>query len=298
MKRLFVVGLMAVFSALPLAAQEAGQQTFVHPDEAARALVACLKSGDVQGLTKLVGSQAKSMLHSGDPAEDAANHEAFVKACEDRLQLVPQGDNLMMLVVGKENFPCPLPLVKKKDSWFFDGELGLLEIRARRVGRNELNAIRACEAFVQAQREFHSMDPDGKNLCEYAQKVTSSPGKHDGLYWEAGEGEAASPLGPFLAEAGNVGRGGKGKPFHGYRFRILTSQGASAPGGAYSYLINGHMVAGFALVAYPAEYGNSGIMTFLVGPSGALYQRDLKEKTAEFGSSVKSFDPTAGWKRL
>ena len=285
--------LVCLALALPAAAQEVGQRTFATPAEASKALVEVVTSGDLPSLVNLVGKNAKAMVTSGDPVEDAANHEAFLKACKEKLHLVPMNDSLTMMVIGVQNFPVPLPLVKKKQVWYFDGDAGLEEVRARRIGKNELSVIRACEAYTEAQRAFLAMDPDGSGIAQYADRFLSSPGKHDGLYWEAKEGEKGSPLGPFLAEAGKT-NADAGKAYHGYFYRILTGQGPSAPGGAHSYLVNGHMVAGNALVAYPASYGHTGIMTFLVGPNGAIYQKDLKDQ----GASVKTFDPGAGWKRL
>jgi hypothetical protein len=188
-------------------------------------------------------------------------------------------------------------LVKGKQAWYFDGELAAQEMRARIIGENELAVIRACQAYTLAQREYAALDPDGSGMAQYAQRFASSKGRHDGLYWAPAPGEVASPLGPFMADLGRT-ESETGKPFHGYKFRILTSQGASAPGGAYSYLINGHMVAGFALVAYPASYGETGIMTFLMGPAGLVYEKDLGKGTAEAGASLQAFDPDKGWKRI
>ena len=297
MKKQVMAALLTASCMMPALAQEAGQRTFSTPEEASKALVEVVSSGDLPALVSLVGSNAKAILTSGDATQDAADHAAFLKACKEKIQFVKVDDSLTMMVIGAQSFPMPLPLVKKKQVWYFDGVLGLEEVRARRIGKNELSVIRACEAYTQAQRAYAAMDPDGSGIAQYADRFPSSPGKHDGLYWEPAPGEPDSPLGPFLAEAGKT-KADVGKAFHGYFFRILTGQGPSAPGGAYSYVINGHMVAGFALVAYPASYGHTGIMTFLVGPSGAIYQRDLKEKTAELGTSMKTFNPNQGWKRL
>lgn len=297
MKTFITSTLLAASCILPALAQETGQRTFATPEEASKALVEVVNKGDLPALVALVGSNAKAIITTGDAAEDAANHEAFLKACNEKLQLVSLSDSLRMMVIGVQNFPVPLPLVKKKQGWYFDGVLGLEEVRARRIGKNELSVIRACEAYTQAQRSYAAMDPDGSGIAQYADRFLSAPGKHDGLFWTPAPGEAGSPLGPFMAEAGKTGADA-GKAFHGYFYRILTGQGPSAPGGAYSYVINGHMVAGHALVAYPANYGHSGIMTFLVGPGGAIYQQDLKDRTAELGASMKTFNPGSGWKRL
>jgi len=297
MKKLIGPALLAALFILPAGAQETGQRTFTTPDEASKALVDVVTRGDIPALVGLVGSNAKAIITTGDVAEDAANREAFLKACQEKVQLISLGDSLTMLVIGKQNFPVPLPLVKKKQGWYFDGVLGLEEVRARRIGKNELSVIRACEAYHGAQRAYAAMDPDGSGIAQYAERFLSSPGKHDGLYWEAAPGQSGSPLGPFMAEAGKTGADA-GKAYHGYFYRILTSQGPAAPGGAFNYVINGHMVAGYGLVAYPASYGHSGIMTFLVGPGGAIYQQDLKGRTSELGSTMKTFNPGSGWKKL
>ncbi len=297
MKKFMISVLLVASCALPISAQEAGQKTFPTPEAAAKAMIDAVTNKDSKALLALVGNSAKDVLTNGDAKEDAADRLEFLKASKAKLQLLPLDESHTMMVVGAQNFPFPVPLVKKNKVWYFDGALGLDEIRARRIGGNELSVIRACEAYVDAQREYAKMDPEGSGIAHYAERFASTGDKHDGLYWEAGPGKVASPLGPFMAEAGRTS-GQVGEPFHGYRYRILTSQGASAPGGAFSYLINGNMVAGFALVAYPATYGETGIMTFVVGPSGVVYQKDLKEQTAQLGSSMKSFDPDATWKKI
>jgi len=289
--------LLAAFCVMPTWAQEVGQKTFGTAKEAAQALINAVSSGDQAELLSVVGKGSQAILTSGDSEVDAADKEEFLRASKEKLHLLPLEDDLTMLVVGRENFPFPLPLLKVNNVWHFDAKLGLEEVRARRIGENELNAIRACEAYAQAQREYFNLDPDGAEIAEYADRIVSTSGKHDGLYWPPEPGQRLSPLGPLFAGASEPEAEG-GKPFHGYYFRVLTGQGASAPGGAYSYLINSNMVAGFALVAYPADYGESGIMTFLVGPTGTDYEKDFTEATAETGRSMKLFDPGPGWKHI
>ncbi len=293
MKRALMITLLALAFSLPGRAQESGQTTFVSPEEAVKALVTAVRAGDQQAMVTLVGPSARAGLAQ----QNEGDREALRAALEQNVQLVPTGDALITLMVGKENYPLPLPLVKENDRWFFDGKLGLRELQARRIGRNELGVIRACEAYVQAQRAFAALDADNTGLYQYAQRFVSQSGRHDGLYWPAARGTVPSPLGPFFAEPANQGARA-GKPFHGYHFRILTGQGPSAPGGAFSYLLNGHMVAGFGLVAYPAVYGETGIMTFIMGPTGVIYERDLKGRTEEVGRSMTTFNPASGWKRL
>lgn len=268
-------------------AQEPGQKTFPSAEEAAKAMVAACAASDVPAILELVGPSAHSLVESGNAVQDANNRAMFVKASQDLMKLVPQGDTRMLLAVGKEAFPFPVPIVKKGNSWFFDGKLGQQELKARRVGRNELLVLRAIREYVKAQREYAAMDPDKSGMYRYAQRFLSQEGRHDGLYWPGG----TSPLGPLFADAG-AGKPAAAKAFHGYHFKILTRQGASAPGGAYDYLVNGNLVGGFGLVAWPANYGYSGVMTFIVGPGGVVYERDLK------GEAVDSFNPGKGWRKI
>ncbi len=270
-------------------AQEPGQKTFPSAEEAAKAMIAACSANDVPAILDMVGESAHSLVESGNTVQDASNRAMFAKASQDKMRLVPQGDTRMLLAVGKEAFPFPVPIVKKGNSWFFDGKLGQQELKARRVGRNELLVMRTIHEYVKAQREYAAMDPDKSGVYRYAQHFFSQAGKHDGLYWPGGN----SPLGPVFADAG-APKPDPAKAFHGYHFKILTRQGASAPGGAYNYLVNGNLVGGFGLVAWPANYGYSGIMTFIVGPNGTIYEKDLKGAS----ESVDSFNPGPGWKRI
>jgi hypothetical protein len=218
-------------------------------------------------------------------------------------KLVNENDMKVILHVGNGDWPFPIPVVKKGDHWLFDTMAGKEEILNRRIGRNELNAIQVCLAYVDAQREYVLKDRDGDKLLEYAQKFISREGEKNGLYWEAKEGEPQSPLGPLIAKAageGYAGRkpGGKRNPYHGYYYRILKAQGKNAPGGEYDYMVSGKMIGGFALVAYPAEYGNSGVMTFIVNHDGVVYEKDLGKDTEKIATAMKKFNPDRTWKKV
>jgi hypothetical protein len=279
----------------------APQRTFASAEEAKAALVAAAKAGDHAALREIFGPDAKELV-SGDPVEDAAAFDSFAKACGEAASLAPAGESKVVLTIGAQGWPFPIPIVKSAEGrWLFDTAAGKEEILNRRVGENELKAIGVCRAYVQAQREYASKDRKGDEVLEYAQRLTSSPGKKDGLYWPAAEGEEQSPFGPLVAEAqaegyGPVKGGGKNRqPYHGYLFRILKRQGASAPAGAYDYVINGHMIAGFALVAYPAVWGQSGIMTFIVNQQGKVYEKNLGAETAEAALAMTEYEPDKSW---
>jgi hypothetical protein len=230
-----------------------------------------------------------------------AQRERFLAAYDEKNSLVAEPDGSTTLQVGTDDWPMPIPLVKRSSSWRFDTRRGKEEILNRRIGRNELSVEQTCLAIVDAQREYVSADRDGDGVREYAQKVISDPGKKDGLYWETGPTELPSPLGPLVAEAVDEGYGatknesGQRRPFHGYYFKLLKSQGPEAPGGDREYVVNGKMTEGFAVVAWPAEYGNSGVMTFLVNHLGIVYQRNLGKETARIASAMALFDPDPDW---
>ncbi len=221
----------------------------------------------------------------------------------ERVALVPKSDAKIELNIGYDAWPFPIPLVKEDGQWFFDTQAGQEEILNRRVGRNELDTIRVCNAYVDAQRQYASVDRMGDGVVQYAQHLRSAPGSHDGLYWHMEPGEDASPLGPLIAAARGEGYTHQSKimtddqvPYHGYFFKVLTRQGRHAPGGKYDYIINGHMVAGFALVAWPAEWGNSGVMTFIVNQQDKIYEANLGPKTASIAAKMTTYDPTSDWK--
>ncbi|MGH7846355.1 MAG: DUF2950 domain-containing protein [Candidatus Binatia bacterium] len=294
-----VTGMMFVLGEVCFAAT-AQQKTFKSAEEAVKAAIAAAKSNDDKELLAIFGAHAKELLFSGDAVADKHRRGQFLAAYDERNRLATEGENTI-LIVGKQDWPFPIPLVKKGEAWVFDTEKGREEILNRRIGENELNTIQTCLAVVDAQREFALKDRDRTSLLEYAQKFVSDPGRKNGLYWEAKQGEPQSPLGPILTRARGEGYQYQGKPsttpspYHGYYYRILTAQGKDAPGGAYSYLVKGKMIGGFAVVAYPAEYGNSGVMTFIVNHDGKVFQKDLGKNTAVIAKSMKEYNPDKTW---
>jgi hypothetical protein len=296
-----ILAVWAVLVALPRSAgaQETGQRTFASPQEAMTALVDALRAGDRDSLLAILGPEGQDIISSGDAVSDKADRDRFLAAYDNKVDLVPRGNDRVEVILGHDNWPFPIPLVKGEEGWFFDTQAGKEEILNRRIGRNELNTIQVCQAYVEAQRQYASADREQDGIIQYAQKIVSDPGKRNGLYWPVTEGEVPSPLGPLAAQAAAEGyrRGEKPVPFHGYYYRILKGQGAKAAGGAYNYVINGHMVAGFALVAWPAEYGTSGVMTFVVNQNGIVYQKDLGPKTAQIAEEMTRYNPDQTWSR-
>lgn len=297
-------------AATPASGTAAQQQTFATPEEALIALREATSADDKATLARIFGPGAKDLANP-DQVQEANECEAFSRHLAEMANLVRDGDDRVILYVGGENWPFPIPIVRKDGRWCFDTAAGKDEILSRRIGENELNTIDVCRAYVAAQNEFHATDWNGDGILEYAQFFRSSLNRKDGLYWEATDGEPQSPMGPLVADAQAQGypiaksppKPADGRtddhtshPFHGYLFKILTSQGPHAPGGAYSYVINGHMVAGFALLAYPAEWGKSGVMTFVVCQRGIVYQRNLGDKTGELAPATTEFDPDDAWK--
>ncbi|MBN1548404.1 MAG: DUF2950 domain-containing protein [Syntrophaceae bacterium] len=278
-------------------------RTFKSPEEAAKGLMAAVKLHDTKELLAIFGPEGKKIIFSGDPVNDKAERERFVKAYDKRNKLKKETDKEVILVIGKEKWPFPVPIVKKDTYWIFDAVAGKEEILNRRIGRNELNSIQTCLAYMDAQREYATKDRDGNNKLEYAQKFLSTPGKKDGLYWEAQTGEKPSPLGPFAAQAAQEGYspkkpGSKPMPYHGYFYKILKAQGRNAPGGSYEYVIKGDMIGGFALVAYPADYGVSGVMSFIINHDGIVYQKDLGKQTIKITEAMTKYDPDNTWKKV
>ncbi len=276
-----------------------GARRFDSPDAAVKALVASAKAGDRAGVDAIFGSGVKELL-SGDEKQDAIEFAAFAKSLGQYAFLVKKADDRYILNIGAQNWPMPIPLVRTNGSWFFDTAAGKEEVLSRRIGKDEITAIGVCRAYVVAQREYAVGDRDGSGVFKYARKLRSTPGEKDGLYWRTAPDEEESPFGPLVAEARAEGYShttadGEPQPFHGYLFKVLTAQGPAAPGGAYDYVINGNMVAGFALVAYPAHWGESGIMTFIVNQSGKVYECNYGAESAEIASAMSSFDPDAGW---
>jgi hypothetical protein len=282
---------------------DAQQKTFKTPEEAVKGLMNAVKSDDTKELLAIFGPAGKEIISSGDKVADKRGEEVFVKDYEEMSRLERETDKKVTLVVGNRQWPFPIPIVKKGETWVFDTKAGKEELLNRRIGRNELDTIQTCLAIVDAEREYAMKDRDSNKLREYAQKFWSTPGKKDGLYWEAKEGEEQSPLGPLAARAveeGYKGRkpGDKPMPYHGYFYRMLKAQGKNAPGGAYDYVVRGKMIGGFALVAFPAEYGASGIMTFIVNHDGVVYEKDLGKETGKIAKAMTKFDPDKTWKKV
>ena len=299
----FLAALVAVMI-LTFAGISAGaadkQKGFATPEEAVKAVITAAKSNDDKEIIAIFGPSAKDLMFSGDPVADKQRRELLLSKYDEKNGLVQEKGN-MIFVIGKDDWPFPIPLVKKGNEWFFDTAQGREEVLNRRIGENELNTIQAMLAIVDAQREYAMKDLDGDGIPEYAQKFISDKGKKNGLYWETKEGEEPSPLGPAIARAKEEGykkSGDKPIPFHGYYFRTLKAQGKNAAGGAYDYVIKGKMTGGFAVIASPATYGNSGVMTFLVNHDGVVYQKDLGKKTEQAASSIKKFDPDKTWKKV
>jgi len=285
--------------ALPPMASAAAQQTFATPEAAADALQAAFKADDDAALLALFGEQYKDVIMTPDHAQNSVARERLATAMQNYRRLEEAGPDRRILVIGDQAWPMPIPLVRENGVWHFATEEGVQEIVNRRIGANERDAIDVLLAYLNAQKEYASEERMGDGVLQYAQKLGSSPGKRDGLYWpaDASKGEEESPFGPLVAESAPYRKGHQaGDPYRGYHFLILTRQGKNAPGGAYSYLINGHMIAGFAMVAYPDAYGQSGVMTFIVSQSGKIYQKDLGAKTEKLASAMTEFNPDASWK--
>jgi hypothetical protein len=292
---------LALLLAVPLAGLAADQKTFATPEAAVDALLAALKANDEPALIAMFGEKFKNVITTGDTAREAETRASAAERLQTYRFLSERGPDRRVLLMGAEAWPMPIPLVREAGVWRFATEIGAEEIINRRVGANENNAILVLRAYVDAQRQFATRDRLGDGVLQYARKIASTPGKQDGLYWpaDAAKGEEMSPFGPLLADADvDLKTRKKGDPYQGYHFKILTRQGQNAPGGAYSYVINGRMIAGFAMVAYPHAYGDSGVMTFIVSHNGKVYERDLGEKTATIAAQMTSFDPGPGWKEV
>jgi hypothetical protein len=296
------MGMIALVSMLASAsialAAESKQKIYATPEEAVKELIASMKSGDVKALMAVLGQGSKDIVESGDAVADKAGRERFVKSYEQANLLEKSGDSKVVLSTGKDNWPFPIPIVKDAAGWRFDAKQGGEEILNRRIGRNELSAIQAVQAYVDAQREYYLRNPQGDKLHHYAQKFISAKGKRDGLYFPTKAGEKPSPLGPLFTRAKAEGYAKGDDAYHGYHYRIIRGQGASAPGGSYDYVAQGKMIGGFALVAWPASYGNSGVMTFIVNHEGVVYEKDLGPDTPAAVKKITRFNPDKSWKRL
>ncbi len=292
---------LAFIVAAPLAAAAAPQETFATPEAAVDALMAALKANSDPAMVALFGEDHKDLVVNSDRAVSSVTRAKILAAMQTLKVLQSPSPDRRVLVIGDQAWPLPIPLVRSGDRWRFATEEGEDEIINRRVGADERSAIHVLLAYLDAQRTYAARDRDGDGVLQYAQKLASTPGKHDGLYWpaDAAKGEESSPFGPLIAESAPYLEGRKaGDPYRGYHFRILTRQGGNAPGGAYNYVINGRMIAGFAMVAYPAEYGRSGVMTFIVSHNGKVYEKDLGKNTSTIGPGIKAFDPGPGWKEV
>lgn len=276
------------------------QEAFATPQLAIDALVSHVRSSSTEGIMKVLGPDADRIVSSGDPTADQAARERFLAAYDEAHETTQEGESQAVLIIGEDRFPFPIPLVKEEATWRFDAAAGEEEILNRRIGENELSVIKVMQAYVDAQREYATLDRDGMGV-QYARRLLSSEGKKDGLYWPVSEGEGESPLGPLVAGAraeGYEARSGSPAPYHGYVFRILEEQGSDASGGSMSYVVNGRMIGGFGLITAPAEYGNSGVMTFMINHDGTVYEKDLGPETSELAGKITVFNPDASWKKV
>jgi len=299
--RLLLAAALSCLGVGPAALAAEKQKTFGSPEDAANALGAASRASVVKALESILGPGSARGIRSGDAVADRRGRERFAQAYAEASKVERQGDAKAILMIGKDEWPMPIPMVKGKDGWRFDARQGGEEVLNRRVGRNELSTVQVMLAYVDAQREYYLRNPRNDKLLHYAQKFGSVPGKRDGLYFPTKAGEAPSPLGPLFTKAKAAGYGkdedGLPDPYYGYRYRILTRQGPDAPGGAYDYVVQGRMIGGFALIAWPASYGNSGVMTFIVNHEGVVYEKDLGLGTATAVGKITRFNPDKSWKR-
>jgi hypothetical protein len=294
-----LLALAAAFLLSPVSVAQA-QQTYKTPQEAVDALVASAKADDPKAALVVLGRDGEDIISSGDKVSDEAVRKRFVTSYDAKHQIAMDGDTKATLVIGDNDYPFPIPLVKKANLWSFDTDAGRREILFRRIGHNELDAIQTCLAYVDAQNEYADKDRTGAGAGVYAQRFVSETGKKDGLYWPTAQGEDESPLGELFAAASRQGYGaGQGRsPYHGYYYKILTRQGPAASGGAVDYIVKGKMIGGFALIAYPAEYRNSGVMTFIVNHQGTVFQKDLGADTDDIAEAMTSFNPDKTWTKV
>jgi len=293
-----LAALIAGVLAFALASVANAQQSFKTTEEAADALVSAARASDRKGLLAVLGRDGADIVSSGDAVADASARNRVVEAYDAKHQVVMEGTDKAVLVIGREDWPFPIPLVRKDGTWRFDTAAGREEILYRRIGRNELDAIETCLAYVDAQQDYAEQGVAGNGV--YAQRIVSRPGKKDGLYWPTQSGADESPLGELAASAAAEGYrvGQQRAPYHGYYYKVLIRQGPDAPGGTMDYVVRGRMIGGFALVAYPAEYRNSGVMTFLVNHQGNVYEKDLGPNTARIAAGMTAFNPDKTWRRV
>jgi hypothetical protein len=294
-----VLALLLVLASTEACAQQTSATSFPTYRAAATAFLTAVMANDEAALASILGAKAQDLLTSGDPTQDTNDRRSFLKQYHEAHAFIREGPDTVKLSVGKSAWPLPFPIVRTDGVWRFDADAGAQELVYRRIGQNELDAIRVLRALYAAQRTYAASGHDGNPAGVYAQRFRSQPGTEEGLYWEAKEGEMESPAGAFVAEATSEGyeTGRKRTPFHGYFYRILTAQGDHAPGGAKDFVVDGKMTGGFAIVAYPAEYRSSGVMVFVIGPKGQMYQKDLGETPAELMKTMV-FDPDGSWHRV
>lgn len=278
------------------------KKVFPSPEAAVRSLIDAVEKSDTGELVAIFGRSGEKLVYSGDPVMDAEDRASFIKAYREKMRLETVGPGKIILHVGNNDWPMPIPIIKSHGGWLFDTKEGRKEILARRIGRDELGAIQVCLAYVDAQREY-ALHPQNAGAAEYARQFLADPGKKNGLCWETGADEAAAgPLGPLIAgacpESFRPAERSDLVPYHGYFYRILTAQGTNAPGGAYNYVVNGKMIGGFALVAYPARYRSTGVKTFIVSHDGIVYEKDLGKETKLIAEKMKVFDPDGTWKKV
>jgi len=295
----FGAALLAVAPTLVSAAPQAGARTFASPQEAAQALIEAAGRNDSAAMLRIFGPEGKDIVESGDPAEDRNGRAEFAKMAREKMQVEPDPGNAgrATLVVGPQDWPFPVPIVRQGAQWHFDSPAGRLEILARRIGRNEMTAIDVCRGYVEAQMEYAAADRESAGVLQYAQKIIGTPGKKDGLYWE-GEPQNLVPKSFADASAAMFAEGKKPVPYHGYYFHILKAQGPDAEGGALDYVVKGKMIGGFALVAFPAEYGVSGVKTFMVNHRGVVYEKDLGAGTVTAARQITRFNPDKTWQAI
>lgn len=296
--KVLLIAVAFMFSATSAAAQMSdGQRVFDSPEAAAKALVAAARANDEKALVEIFGAKHRDLVGTVDKIRDRENRNRFAEAADAYQVLRPEDEGKVTLAVGYEARPFPIPLVKQGSTWRFDTDAGREELLNRLIGANELEAIDTLRAYVDVQRQYASKPRDGTKVRQFARKIRSSPGKKDGLYWDAdpAKGEELSPIGPLIRDAS--GRQ-PGDPYNGYYFKILTRQGSAAPAGRYDYVINGRMVAGFAMVVFPADYGRTGVKTFIVNHYGVVYERDLGPNTAKIGAAVTEYNPDPSWKEV
>lgn len=300
--KLFLTSLLLVSLLFAGAANAADQKTFATPEAAVQALVKASADENQEEMLAVYGDDAKELVYSGDTVQDVARMQRFVKAYKTKHEIVTKGENTRILQVGPNDWPLPIPLVNEGGKWRFDTASGKQELLFRRIGHNELGAIAACRGFIDSEKDYAAVGHDGLPAGIYASKLISDPGKQNGLYWETKEDEPASPMGPFLAKAGGEGYGasgvGEAQPYHGYLYRILLGQGAALKSGAKSYLSDGKLTGGVALVAYPAEYKVSGVMTFIISQRGVVHQKDLGENTAALAAAMTEYNPDSTWSKV